>query len=77
LCWKAKTDVCPNLYRRIKKKGYAVIVVAEGAGEEILGTSTETDASGNKKLPQIGEFLKKDCGRVFQKEGRDRNSEIH
>jgi 6-phosphofructokinase 1 len=49
----------PHLFRRVKKNGYAVIVVAEGAGEELLGESTETDASGNKKLPKIGEFMKK------------------
>jgi 6-phosphofructokinase 1 len=52
----------PHLYRRVKKKGYAVIVVAEGAGEELLGESTQTDASGNKRLPKIGEFMKKVSG---------------
>jgi len=41
----------PYLMRRIKHQGYAVIVVAEGAGEEVLGESAEKDASGNKKLP--------------------------
>jgi len=46
-------------------------VVAEGAGEEILGASSETDASGNKKLPQIGEFMKKAINEYFQKQGED------
>lgn len=59
----------PHIYRRVKQKGYAVIVVAEGAGEEILGTSTETDASGNKKLPAIGEFMKKATENYFKKLG--------
>jgi 6-phosphofructokinase 1 len=31
----------PHLYKRVKQKGYAVVVVAEGAGEDVLGTSTE------------------------------------
>ena len=31
----------PHLYKRVKEKGYAVVVVAEGAGEDILGTSVE------------------------------------
>lgn len=31
---------------QVEEKGYAVVVVAEGAGEELLGESTETDASG-------------------------------
>lgn len=50
------TGCLPHLWDRVKKKGYAVVVVAEGAGEELLGASTETDASGNKKLPQIGKY---------------------
>lgn len=48
----------PHLLRRVQEQGYAVVVVAEGAGEEVLGTSAETDASGNKILPKIGEYMK-------------------
>ncbi len=59
----------PHIYKRVKQKGFAVIVVAEGAGEDILGTSTETDASGNKKLPAIGEFMKKATEEYFKKMG--------
>eukprot|EP00557_Chaetoceros_sp_GSL56_P002369 CAMPEP_0176487752 /NCGR_PEP_ID=MMETSP0200_2-20121128/6315_1 /TAXON_ID=947934 /ORGANISM="Chaetoceros sp., Strain GSL56" /LENGTH=542 /DNA_ID=CAMNT_0017884633 /DNA_START=71 /DNA_END=1696 /DNA_ORIENTATION=+ len=59
----------PHIYKRVKQKGYAVIVVAEGAGEEILGTSSDTDASGNKKLPPIGEFMKKATETYFEKMG--------
>jgi 6-phosphofructokinase 1 len=55
--------------RRVKQQGYAVVVVAEGAGEEVLGTSTEVDASGNKKLPAIGEFMKKSIEEYFKKHG--------
>jgi 6-phosphofructokinase 1 len=44
----------PFLMKRVEKQGHAVVVVAEGAGEELLGQSTETDAGGNKKLPAIG-----------------------
>ena len=59
----------PHLMRRVKQQGYAVVVVAEGAGEEVLGISTEVDASGNKKLPKIGEFMKKSIEDYFQKHG--------
>lgn len=59
----------PHLMRRVKRQGYAVVVVAEGAGEELMGTSTETDASGNKKLPAIGEFMKKAITDYFAKNG--------
>jgi len=61
----------PHLWNIVKQKGYAVIVVAEGAGEELLGESTETDASGNKKLPMIGEFLKKEIGSYFKSKGEE------
>lgn len=42
------------LQKRLAQQGHAVIVVAEGAGEEILGKSAEVDAGGNRKLPAIG-----------------------
>lgn len=64
-----ETGCLPHLWRRVKNKGYAVVVVAEGAGEEILGESTETDASGNKKLPQIGEFMKDEISAFFKSKG--------
>ena len=59
----------PHLMRRVKQQGYAVVVVAEGAGEDVLGESAETDASGNKKLPAIGEFMKKAVEEYFSKFG--------
>jgi len=59
----------PHLFKRVKQKGYAVVVVAEGAGEDILGTSTEVDASGNKKLPAIGLFMKTAIEKYFEKHG--------
>lgn len=37
----------PYRHEQVEEKGYAVVVVAEGAGEELLGTSTITDASGS------------------------------
>jgi 6-phosphofructokinase 1 len=61
----------PHLRRCVKEKGYAVVVVAEGAGEELLGASNDTDASGNKKLPKIGELMKAEIESYFQKFGED------
>jgi 6-phosphofructokinase 1 len=46
------------LEQRIVSRGHAVIAVAEGAGQELLGnTGSERDASGNVKLIDIGVFL--------------------
>ncbi|MBN2619112.1 MAG: ATP-dependent 6-phosphofructokinase [Spirochaetales bacterium] len=42
---------------RLENKFHAVILVAEGAGQDLLESSTDTDASGNKKLGDIGPFL--------------------
>jgi len=48
------------LEQRVVNRGHAVIAVAEGAGQELLGNSgTERDASGNVKLSDIGLFLQK------------------
>ena len=54
------------LERRIVSRGHAVIVVAEGAGQELLGnTGTERDASGNVKLSDIGVFLRETIEKWF------------
>lgn len=46
------------LHARLQSRSHAVIVVAEGAGQDhIQATSKEQDASGNMKLHDIGEFL--------------------
>jgi len=55
---------------RLSQRGSAVIVVAEGAGQELMGASNgETDASGNRRYGDIGVFLK-DCINAFFKDRR-------
>jgi 6-phosphofructokinase 1 len=44
--------------RRISRDGYVVIVVAEGAGQDLLETSAQRDASGNRRHGDIGVFLR-------------------
>lgn len=47
------------LRKRLEEKQHALIVVAEGAGQNLFDISdTGVDASGNKKLKDIGIFLK-------------------
>eukprot|EP00903_Cladosiphon_okamuranus_P007572 g7346.t1 len=60
----------PHLMKRVEEKGYAVVVVAEGAGEELLGESTVKDASGNKRLPAIGKFMKAAIETAYQKQDK-------
>jgi 6-phosphofructokinase 1 len=50
-----------HLKKRILERHHAVVIVAEGAGQDLLETTTETDASGNKKLADIGTYL---CNRI-------------
>ena len=47
-----------DLEKRVRQRGHAVIVVAEGAGQELMTPTGECDASGNTKLGDIGVFLK-------------------
>ena len=45
-----KYGILGHISRVLEKKGHAVVVVAEGAGEELVGASAEVDAGGNRKL---------------------------
>jgi len=52
------------LEKRLARKSHVVIVVAEGAGQDLVPT-VGTDASGNKKLGDIGLFLKEQIAGHF------------
>jgi 6-phosphofructokinase 1 len=43
---------------RLEDRGHAVIVVGEGAGQDLLRATAERDASGNVRLGDIGAFLR-------------------
>ncbi|MBP7765276.1 MAG: ATP-dependent 6-phosphofructokinase [Syntrophaceae bacterium] len=54
---------------RIRARGHAVILVAEGAGQELMkkeNDAQKTDASGNIRLHDIGLFLKNAIERHFR-----------
>ncbi|HYI59971.1 MAG TPA: ATP-dependent 6-phosphofructokinase [Microlunatus sp.] len=57
------------LEQRVKSRGSAVVVVAEGAGQEILQSGQATDASGNARLADIGLHLRSEIGRHFAEAG--------
>jgi 6-phosphofructokinase 1 len=45
--------------QRLRERGHALVVVAEGAGQEWMGRhGDERDASGNVKLGDVGPFLR-------------------
>jgi 6-phosphofructokinase 1 len=53
---------------RMKERGNAVIVVAEGAGQDLLKASGKQDASGNVKLSDIAALLKREILDHFRKQ---------
>lgn len=50
----------PALAQRLKARGHAVIVAAEGAGQHLLQHNAGTDASGNPVLGDIADLLRKE-----------------
>jgi len=71
-----------GLEKRLKRRGHAVIVVAEGAGQELLARESAQaegkpeklyDASGNRKLGDIGIYLKDAIQKHFCSKGQEIN----
>ena len=62
-----------SLRYRLAKHKSAVIVVAEGAGQELLNPTTGVDASGNQKYGDVGLFLKDKINAFF----KDRKTECN
>jgi len=55
-----------HLDNRLKLRGHAVILVAEGAGQNLLERKDAVDASGNIKLTDIGVYLKQRIEQYFR-----------
>ncbi|MFP5019401.1 ATP-dependent 6-phosphofructokinase [Pseudonocardia phyllosphaerae] len=64
-----ETGLLHHLQRRVEQRGHAVVVVAEGAGQERLEAAGGTDASGNAKLADVGPWLKERIGESFSGAG--------
>lgn len=56
------------LKKRVLARNHALIVVAEGAGQDLLAATGGTDASGNAKLADIGTFLRDQIAAHFRAE---------
>lgn len=59
----------PRLKRRLEAREHAVVVVAEGAGQHLLECANAADASGNRRLSDIGVFLKEQIEAYLKREG--------
>ncbi len=69
---EGENGLLTRLEKRLKERKHAVIVVAEGAGQNFFQDSTpEYDASGNLKLYDIGIFLKDKIRSYFYEKSMD------
>jgi 6-phosphofructokinase 1 len=59
-----------HLERRIQTRHRAVVLIAEGCGQEYV-VGTGQDASGNKKLGDIGLYLKERVSKYFAEKGQE------
>lgn len=62
-----------HLERRLDRRNHAVVVVSEGAGQQLLDTTEGTDASGNRRLGDIGIFLRDQITAHFKKQNKPIN----
>lgn len=58
-----------HLEKRLAARNHAVVLVAEGAGQDLFEQTSLTDESGNKKLGDIGLLLKKRISAHFKDKG--------
>lgn len=62
-----------NLEQRLDTRFHAVILVAEGAGQNLMKETGDKDAGGNKILSNIGTYLKEEIKKYFKEKGRNVN----
>jgi 6-phosphofructokinase 1 len=62
-----------TLKARLETRGHAVIVVGEGAGQDLFRDTGEKDASGNIRFGDIGLFLKDKINGFFKQQGMEVN----
>jgi 6-phosphofructokinase 1 len=59
-----------HLERRLDRRHHAVILLAEGAGQQLVHAEG-SDASGNRKLGDIGVYLRERIAAYFEERGRE------
>ena len=57
----------PALEQRLRERKHAVIVLAEGAGQDLLNKTNRTDPSGNIMLADIAQHLRSEIQTYFAK----------
>jgi 6-phosphofructokinase 1 len=62
-----------SLEERLDRKGHAVVVVGEGAGQDLMEKTLQRDASGNIRFGDIGNFLRDQINTHFRDAGKEIN----
>lgn len=70
---EGENALLPILFDRLNRRKHSVIIVAEGAGQELIGGERQTDKSGNLLNKNIGLFLKD----KIQEYARNHNVEVN
>jgi 6-phosphofructokinase 1 len=60
-----------SLRDRVRRQGHAVVVVAEGAGQDLLTPDGAVDASGNTRLADVGGLLRQRITADFAAAGQE------
>lgn len=63
--------ILPALEERLRSRGHAVIVAAEGAGQHLLAHRSGTDASGNPVLGDVADLLRKEINAYLDARGME------
>jgi len=67
---EGENGLLAHIDKRLDNRHHVVIIVAEGSGQNLMEDSKQTDASGNKRLSDIGLFLKDMISDHFHKTDR-------
>ena len=63
---EGKNGFYEALKKRLDRKEHALVVVAEGAGQNLIGDAGAKDKSGNKVFNDIGRFIRFDSKKYFK-----------
>ncbi|KAL9168013.1 hypothetical protein ABFS82_05G133900 [Erythranthe guttata] len=67
---EGKGGLFEYMEKRLKENGHMVIVIAEGAAQELLTAKNEEDASGNKLLQDVGLWISQKIKEHFAKQNK-------
>jgi len=69
--FEGEGGLLPALEERLRSRGHAVIVAAEGAGQHLMESHNGKDASGNPVLGDVADLLRKNISEYLGKRGID------